>query len=131
MPRSLSHIVFVVAFAIVLQEGCANPTESASTPANVCQIHLQNGLNHTPVTVNVDYTQVFSDTVTSGRILALAAIISLPISNGPHMLSITVADSTTQDTTFAVADSLYIGVNYDATTSRILCVFQRQPFYYR
>jgi hypothetical protein len=97
----------------------------------VVQIHLQSGFSHTPVRVSVDFSQVFADTVTTGLVLAVAAIIPVQVVNGPHLLNVTVADSIAKGTTSTIADTLHIGVNYNATSSRISYAFQRQPFYYR
>jgi hypothetical protein len=117
---------------LAVQSGCNSSTEAPpATIAQVCQIHLQSGFSHTPVRVSIDFSQVFSDTVTSGIIAPVAAIIPVQVYNGTHLLNVTVPNSVSKDTMFTIADSLYIGVNYDATTPRITYHFQRLPFYYR
>lgn len=98
--------------------------------ADLFQIHLQNGFSNTPVKVRVDYSQVFFDTVSTGYVLSVAAIIPVKIRKGTHFLSVT-AGSTTSNTTFTIADTLYIGVNYSSTNSRITYRFQQYPFGYR
>ncbi len=130
MSRSISNVLFVAALALNFFPSCENSTKSTSTLADLCEIHLQAWFSSTPVEVSVDYAQVFDDTVTTGDILAFAAIIPVRVSSGAHVLNVTVADSISKDTTFVIADSLYIGVNYNATTLRIEYVFQRQPFPY-
>jgi hypothetical protein len=116
----------------MLQPACETSTEAPpQTLADVCQIHLQSGFSNTPVKVSVDFSQVFSDTVTTGSILAFAAIIPVQVSIGTHFLNVTVANSVSKDTAFTIADTLYIGVNYDATIPGITYHFQRWPFYYR
>ena len=78
-----------------------------------------------------DDSQVFADTVTTGSVLAFAAFIPVKVTKGTHGMNVTVPKSASKDTTFTIADTLYIGVYYDATSSRITYAFQRQPFYYR
>jgi hypothetical protein len=71
------------------------------------------------VKVAIDNSQVFADAVTTGSILAFAAIVPVQVFKGTHLLNVTVADSVSKDTTFTIADTLYIGVNYDAPIQRI------------
>lgn len=92
---------------------------------------MQAWFSHTPVKVALDHSQVSADIVTNDFVLAFAAILPARVFNGTHFLNVTVAESVSKDTTFTIADTLYIGVNYDATSSRITYAFQRQPFYYR
>jgi hypothetical protein len=63
--------------------------------------------------------------------VAVAAIIPVQVHKGTHLLNVTVPNSVSKDTTFTIADTLYIGVNNDATTPRITYHFRRLPFYYR
>jgi hypothetical protein len=92
---------------------------------------LQAWFSDTPVKVAVDHSQVFADILTTHFILAFAAIIPVQVFNGTHFLSLTVAEAVSKDTTFTIADTLYIGVNSDATTPRITYHFQRWPFHCR
>lgn len=111
---------------------CNNNVDSNNQEiANLFQIHLQGGFSNTPVKVNVDYSQTFNDTVTTGSIIAVAAIIPVDIYKGTHLLKVTIADSITKDTTFTINDTLYIGVNYSPSTSNITYNFRHTPFPYR
>jgi hypothetical protein len=130
--RSIIDVALLSLPVLLLAPACDTLTEAPPPPlADVCQIHLQTGFSHTPVKVAVDNSQVFADSVTTGLALAVAAIIPVQVSKGTHGLNVTVGSSAFKDTTFAIADTLYVGVTYDATTSRITYVLQRRPFYYR
>jgi hypothetical protein len=130
--KSIIQIGLLYVPVLLLQPACDSSTEALPPGlADVCAIHLQSGFFHAPVRVSVDFSQVFEDTVTTGLALAVAAVIPVQVFNGPHLLNVTVAGSVSKDTTFTIADTLYIGVNYDATTSRIAYSFRRMPFYYR
>ena len=110
---------------------CNNNVEPTNQDvADLFQIHLQGWFSNTPVKVRLDYSQIFIDTVTTGSIIAVAAIIPAKVYKGTHFLSVT-ADSITNDTTFTITDTLYIGVNYSSTNSRITYRFQHYPFGYR
>ena len=130
--RSIIHIVVLFLLVLLLQPACNKSTEVLPPAlADLCQIHLQGWFSHTPVKVIVDNSQVFSDTIATGSILAFAAIIPVQVSQGTHGLIVTAADLVSNDTTFTINDTLYIGVNYDEVTSNIRYVFQDRPFYYR
>jgi hypothetical protein len=58
------------------------------------------------VKVSVDDSQVFADTVTTGSVLAFAAIIPVKVTKGTHGLNVTVPNSASKDTTFTIADTL-------------------------
>jgi hypothetical protein len=92
---------------------------------------LQSWFSETPVKVMVDNFQVFADTITTGSILAFSAIILVQVSQVTHGLIFSAANSVSNDTTFRITDTLYIGVNYNKLTSKIRYVFQDRPFYYR
>jgi hypothetical protein len=130
--RSIIHIIVLSILVLLLQPACNKSTEVLPPAlADLCQIHLQNWFSDTPVKVVVDNSQVFSDTITTGSILAFAAIIPVQVSQGTHGLIVTVADSVSNDTAFTITDTLYIGVNYNEITSTIRFVFRDRPFYYR
>ena len=114
------------------QLACNSPTD-ANPPvlADLCQIHLLGWFTHMLVKVTVDNSQVFADTITTGSILAFAAIIPVQVSKGTHRLNVNVAETVSKDTTFTITDTLYIGVSYDETTSKIMYVFRHEPFGYR
>jgi hypothetical protein len=132
IPKSSVQIALLSLSVLLLQPAC-NSAADAPPPAlaDVCQIHLQSGFYKTPVRVSVDFSQVFADTVTTSLVLAVAAMIPVQVYNGTHLLNVTVPNLVSKDTTFTIADTLYIGVNYDATTPRITYHFQRLPFHYR
>jgi hypothetical protein len=131
IPQSITHMFFLAGFLLGTQLACATSTEPNSGFADVCEIHLQAWFSHTPVKVAVDYSEVFDDTITTGDILAFAAIVPVQVSRGVHALRVTADGSFAKDTTFTIIDSLYVGVNYNVTTSRINYIFQRHPFRYR
>ncbi len=128
MRISMVALVALVALASCNDEGTVLPEPPA---AKVFQIHLQGGFSHTPVSVTVDHQSVFADTVTSNLSLSLAAIIPVQVNQGTHTLNVTVPDTISQDTTFTIADTLYIGVNYSSTSRRLDFRFQGERFYYR
>jgi hypothetical protein len=106
-------------------------TQPQPTPAKAFQVHLQSGFSDTPVTVSVDQTLVFADTVTTGFALAVAAIIPVEVNQGSHNLRVAIANILSKDTSFTISDSLYVGVSYDSARATINYRFQRNPFYYR
>jgi len=126
------YSALILLLLVISLYSCNNNVDSTDQEiADLFQIHLQSWFSNTPVKVRVDYSQIFVDTVTTGSIIAVAAIIPVEIYRGTHFLSVTVADSITNDTTFSINDTLYIGVNYSSTTSRITYRFQQYPFGYR
>jgi hypothetical protein len=130
MIKYFSAIVLIV--LIFLFNNCNNSTEPTIQEfAKLFEIHLQGGFSNTPVKVKVDNSQLLNDTVTTGSILAYAAIIPAQINKGLHSLSITIDDSITKDTTFTINDTLYIGVNYKQSTSSINYYFRYHSFPYR
>lgn len=119
----------------MIQPACDTTTEVTSPDfANVCQIHLQAWFSQTSVTVTVDNSRLFTGYVSTGAILGYATILPVQVTKGTHGLNVTAYNSlsspASKDTTFTVADSLYIGVNYDSTTSQIRYYFTRRPFLY-
>ncbi len=119
----------------MLQPACHTTTEVSSPDlANVCQIHLQAWFSQSSVTVTIDNSRVFAGYVSTGAVLGYAAILPVQVTKGTHGLNVTVFNSlsslASKDTTFTVADTLYIGVNYDNTTSQIKYYFSRRPFLY-
>ena len=101
-----------------------------SSLANVFQVHLQWQFSKTPVTVYIDNSVIFSDTVTSSPMVGVAKIIPAKIANGYHALRVTVLNSISKDTSFIVQDTLYIGVQYNKPNSLIEYYFTRKQFLY-
>jgi len=118
----------LVAIASCNDDGTVQPGPPA---AEMFQVHLQNGFSHTPVSVAVDHQSVFADTVSTNLSLALAAVIPVQVNQGTHTLSVTVPDTISKDTTFTIADTLYIAVSYSSTSRSLDFRFQRNRFYYR
>lgn len=122
-------ILFLIVMAI---NSCDNNIDASKPePANHFQIDLQTWFSNTQVKILIDNSIVFNDTVTTGSILAYAAIIPVKINKGSHLLKITVDNTISKDTIFTITDSLYVGVDFSATNSNIMFDFQYQPFPYR
>jgi hypothetical protein len=126
--RFIITILFVLLIIITILSSCEKGINSSIWPEKHCEIHLRTGFDHTAVKVFVDYSQVFSDTISTGSILAFAAIFSVNLSEGKHILKVTAADSVSKGTTFVIHDTLYIGVHYGQT---IQYEFKSEPYYYR
>ena len=67
--------------------------------------------------------------ITTGSILAFAAILPIELAKGEHSLRVTV-NAVSADTTFLLGDSLFVGVNY-YSDPKIAFTLQRNPFPYR
>ena len=125
---SLSLLLIVLFFI----NSCDNNVDAnEKEPADHFQIDLQTWFSNVKVKVSVDNSIVFDDTVTTGSILAYAAIIPVDINKGTHSLKVTVDNSITKESTFSINDTLYVGVNYSAINSNITFDFQNEPFPYR
>ena len=98
--------------------------------AKVFEIHLQAWFSHTPVSISVDQGEVFAGTVSTGSILAFAAIIPVQVTQGTHKLTASIADSVSKDTTFTISDTLFVGVNFNPANGSIDYRFQRNRFYH-
>ena len=141
MFRPVIYFIFLFLPALVLSLSCNSTTavqpsieEESSTLAKVCQIHLQASFSQTYVYVNVDSSRVFQGNVSTGSTLGYAAIIPVQVSRGTHALSVFVLSSALSafptDTTFTIADTLYIGVNFDANAGKITFTYRTTPFQY-
>ena len=131
MTRSTKYIVILFFPILMFQCACDTTTEAPSKNfASLCQIHLQVGFSQTWVGVTIDNAKVFEGEISTIGILGYAAIIPVQVSQGTHKLNVGVFNSASKDTIFTVIDSLYIGVNYDATNAKISYIFQRHPFPY-
>ena len=124
-----------MSFTVVLMVlcGCADTGTVEPEPplAQAFAIHLQSGYAHTPVTVSIDHARVFQDTVSTGYVVAFAAIIPINITQGMHSLTVTVPDTVSKDTTFTIVDTLFVAVHYSSSARSLEYHFQRKPFYYR
>mgnify|MGYP001610717085 FL=1 len=126
----MKTLLIFVSF-LIFQSGCDSTTEtSPSSLANVFQVHLQWQFSKTPVTVFIDNSVIFSDTVSSSPMVGVAKIVPTKIVNGYHALRVTVLNSISKDTSFIVQDTLYIGVQYTKRDSLIEYYFTRKPFLY-
>lgn len=126
-------LLLILIISSVISLNCQNSTEPVQEPelADVFRIDLQGGFSLTPVQVKLDNTQIFFDTVSTGSILAFAAVIPVQIYKGTHTLSVTVDNLITKSTTFNISDSLYAGVNYNKNNSEVTIIFREEPFGYR
>lgn len=125
---SLSFLLIILLFI----NGCDNNVDTnKAEPADHLQVDLQTWFLNVNVKVSIDNSIVFNDTVTTGSILAYAAIIPINITKGKHSLKVTVENTITNESTFTIDDTLYVGVHYSATNSNITFDFQKEPFPYR
>jgi hypothetical protein len=125
--------VLICCILVIVSFACKKDATTApqAIPATVFQIHLQGWFSKTPVNVYIDQSQVFADTISTGYIIAVAAIIPVQINQGVHTLGVTIPNSVSKDTSFTISDSLYTGVNYNLEKAMISYHFQRKPFVYR
>ncbi len=131
MTKSFLNIAFLSSVALMLQPGCNTPNEIPPADiVNLCEVHLQGWFTQTPVTVSVDNSRLFAGNVSTSAILGVAAVIPVHVTKGTHALNVTVSNSISKDTTFTIADTLFIGVNYDSRTSHITYYFTRHRFIY-
>ena len=141
MFRPVICFIFLFLPALVLSLSCNSTTEvqpsneeESSTLAKVCQIRLQSWFSQTDVYVNVDSSRVFQGNISTGSTSGYAAIIPVQVSKGTHTLSVFVLSSALSafptDTTFTIADTLYIGVNFDAHPGKITFTYRTTPFLY-
>ncbi len=128
MKRNIFFAVLAMVFLSCKDQGTNQPQGSIS---RAFEIHLQTWFFNTPVVVSLDGSQIFSNTVSTGSILAFAAIIPVQTIQGMHKLTVTVANSVSKDSIFMVSDTLYAGVNYNATNGNITYNLQRSGFPYR
>ena len=126
-----SYTLFFVLLASLLACRDEGTTQPQAPLAEVFEIHLQDGFSETPVVISVDQAQVFASTVSTGFIVAFAAIIPVQLTQGTHKLTVTIAHTVSKDTSFAISDTLFVGVSYNSTTRTIDYRFQRNRFYYR
>jgi hypothetical protein len=113
---SLSFLLLILFFIY----GCDNNVDTnKAEPADHFQVDLQTWFSNVNVKVSIDNSIVFNDTVTTGSILAYAAIIPIDINKGTHSLKVTVENSITNESTFTINDTLYVGVHYSATNSNV------------
>ena len=128
MRTSICYAVF-----LMVLYGCADTGTVEPEPpmAQAFAIHLQSGYAHTPVIVSIDHARVFQDTVSTGYVLAFAAIIPVSVTQGMHSLTVTVPDTVSKDTTFTIVDTLFVAVQYSSSARSLEYHLQRKPFYYR
>lgn len=124
------EIIIVLFFIVILVWSCTTNATEPTSSASVFQIHLQSWFDHTPVTVSIDHSQIYSDTISTGEIIGIAHMISYQITNGTHLLHVTVSDSISKDTVFTIQDTLYIGVNFNIQNSQINFYYSRYRFLY-
>ncbi len=125
------HILFCLLLTLLLacnDEGTAPPQ---APPADLFRIHLQGGFSNTPVLVSIDRKQIFQDVVTTLPSISLATVVPVEVTQGTHRLAVTAAGVHSGDSTFTILDTLFVGVNYNATAGTIHYRFQRKPFVYR
>ena len=141
MSRPIIYFIFLLLPGLFLSLSCNSTTEvqpsneeESSTLAKVCQIHLQAWFSQTDVYVNVDSSRIFQGNVSTGSTLGYAAIIPVQVSKGTHTLGVFIWSSALSakptDTTFTIADTLYIGVNFDERAGKVTFIYQTTPFLY-
>ena len=112
-----------------LISGCTS-TDPNEVLKHDIEIHLQSWYSNTPVEVYLDDSLILSDTVSTGYILAFASIIPMTISEGTHNLRVKANTHVEFEENFEVKSTLYVGVLYDSTQSKVLYIFQNDQFYY-
>jgi hypothetical protein len=132
MKKQYFKIISGLFVIMMFQLGCDTNTTGAQPTgmANEFQIHLQTWYAQTPVIVAIDNVQVFSDTISTGSIIGIAAVVSPKVTNGTHSLRVTIANAISKDTTFTIQDTLYISANYNSQNSQIIYYFTRNRFLY-
>jgi hypothetical protein len=125
------HIILCLLLAVPLACKDEGTAPSQAPLAKLFEIHLQTGFSHSPVSVTIDRAQLFHDTVTTLSVLSLGAIVPAQVAQGTHRLNVTILGTSSRDTTFTISDTLFVGVNYSATSNTIGYTFQRNRFYYR
>ncbi len=131
MKKTNLEIMFVLFIIIIFLLACDTTTEtSQANMAKVFQIHLQSGFAQTPVTITIDNSQIYADIISTSALSGAAAIVPVQVTNGTHLLRVTVSNSISKDTSFTIQDTLYIGVNYNSQNSQIDYYFTRKGFLY-
>ncbi len=125
--RPIVILIFVSTIFIC----CEETTSPAIEHAEVFQVHLQGGFEQTHVQLELDEFRVFNDTITTGSILSVAAIVRLDVFQGNHKLRVIINYSIDEEKTFFVGDSLYVAVSYDSYKKDISFREQTKPFLYR
>ena len=121
----------IILFFGLLFYSCESGTEPEVKQAKVFEIHLQSSYNKTPVQVIFDSKIVLNDTISTGSILAYAAIIPLKVSQGKHKMRAIINNIAEAETLLIVGDSLYATVNYNPENNTIYFGGQTWPFPYK
>ena len=119
----------ILLLAMFLLTGCGSDT-SAPEPQRILEVHLQTWFADTPVRVEVNEMPVLDARITTGSILAFAAIVRVHVDDGRHLLEVK-ADDITGVIETVVPDTSYIGVCYNATEHHLTFIPSKRPFAYR
>lgn len=77
------------------------------------EVHLLAHFDNTPVQIQIDGEEVFDSTASTNYILGVAEMIELDIEQGEHTISTTI-EGFQKDSTFTVADTLVVLIEYNA-----------------
>jgi len=121
--------VIIASSVIFILFGCTS-TDPNESSIHDFEIHLQAWFSNTPVEVFLDDSLFFRDTVSTGSIIAIAKIIPTNLVEGKHELRVTANGDTEYVETFEIKSTLYVGVTYESTQSKISFNFRTDKFYY-
>ncbi len=126
MPR----FVFLPLLLLGTLAAC-DSTDPLKEPADLFEIHLWEMFEDDTVQLVLDGRAVFEGVVSSDPLLGLAKIVPADILEGQHRLAVFVDGVFTNDTTFSVQDTLFVGITYDPTVPRVRFYFpDTQPVYF-
>ena len=130
-PPSHKKMQPVLGFlAIVIILGCGSD-DCTLRPERILEVHLQTGFVDTPVRVEVDETLVLDARITTGTVLAFAAIVPVAVNDTRHLLGVQVDSLAIAVTEILVSETPYVGVCYDEAERAVTFVPSAQPFVYR
>lgn len=118
-----------LAALMLLPLGCGSDPQRPAADVDL-EIHLQTGFSETLVWVNVDGSEVFHGCVTTGRVLAYAAIIPVRVEGPWHHVAVSTGDRALAEADFGTGTP-YIGVQYDPATREVSWNPSKDRFHYR
>lgn len=122
-------IILIIVLSITACKEPLSDSDENITSDGLLEIHLQSWFDSTWVRIDVDESIVTEKKVSTGEILAYAAIIPVKVKRGEHQLHVEINNNVESDTSFIVEDTLYAGINYG--NENISFKFQRNPFSYK
>jgi hypothetical protein len=127
MKRAKNKIFAVSVILILLGCTSTDPNESSN---HDFEIHLQAWFSNTPVEVFLDDSLFLRDSISTESSIAIARIIPTNLVEGTHELRVIANGEAEYMETFEIKSTLYVGVIYESTQSKISFHFQTDKFYY-